>query len=152
MWIICRFTQSTPRPAPQVVGAHASESSPLCQSLEPFLALKQHRRRWKEGPRCHPQPMLSAHPTLHMWRALFFNQHHICLHTEATNPPVGFRQANKMLQIICLHHFSSKCQNSNYNQKKNFSQLIKEDVFFFLLTKGRRSDCARLSKGRLSSL
>lgn len=136
-----------------MVRAHASESSPLCQALEPFLALKQHCRRWNEGPRCHPQPMLSAHPTLHMWRAPFSNQHHICLHTEASNPPVSFRQVNKMLQIICLLHYSSKCQDSNYNHKKRISHnSAKRICFFFLLTKGIRSGCARPSKGGLFPL
>lgn len=62
-----------PDSAPQVAQAHASESLPLCQALKPFLALKQHRRRWKERLDCHPQPMLSAHPTLHVLRAPFSN-------------------------------------------------------------------------------
>lgn len=132
--IICGFTQSTPSPrpptpAPQVARAHA----PLCHCREAFSALKPHRGRWKEGPRRHPRPTPSARHTLHMWGALFSKQHHFSLHAEASNPPVGFRQVNKMLQIISLPHYSSERQNSNYNRKekkKDFSQSSKEDVFF----------------------
>lgn len=62
-----------PGPTPQVVRAHASESSPPCREREPFLALKQHHRRRNKGPHCHPQPMPSAHPALHTQRAPFCN-------------------------------------------------------------------------------
>lgn len=62
MWIICRVTQSTPRPHS---AGGASESLPLCQALEPFLALRQHRRRWKKGGRTvtHSQCCLPTPPS-----------------------------------------------------------------------------------------
>lgn len=60
-----------------------------CRSAAPqtFVALTQHhRRRQSEGPYCHPHPVLSAYHTLHMWKDLPPNHHHIRQHTQASQP------------------------------------------------------------------
>lgn len=143
-----------PGPTPQVVRAHASESSPPCRVLEPFLALKQHHRRWNKGPHCHPQPMLSAHPALHTRKTPFSNQHHIfCTQKPLTLQLALDKQTKCCRSSICsVIHPSVKTAIITIKKKEFLTIKQRGSVFIFLLTKASCSGCAGLSKGALVQL
>lgn len=84
MWISGRFTQSTPRPHRWCEHMRVK----ACRAAVPqtFVALTQHHRRQSEGPYCYPHPALSAHHTLHMWKDLPPNHHHIGQNTQVSQP------------------------------------------------------------------